>query len=69
MIQAIDLDNLSFGEIEWRCATDAFLRYGRGRHKASLNFGDWLAYTSAAFADDSLLYVGGAFRHTDLRTS
>ena len=47
-------------------AVDAFSRYGRGRHKASLNFGDCLAYATAAAAGDSLLYVGDDFRHTDL---
>jgi ribonuclease VapC len=55
-----------FGEAEWRRAADAFVRYGRGRHKASLNFGDCLAYATAAVAGDSLLFVGDDFRHTDL---
>ena len=39
---------------------------GRGRHKASLNFGDCLAYATAASTADSLLYVGDDFRHTNL---
>jgi ribonuclease VapC len=55
-----------FRETEWRRAVDAFNRYGRGRHQASLNFGDCLAYATAAAAADSLLYVGDDFRHTDL---
>jgi ribonuclease VapC len=55
-----------FGEAEWRRAAEAFVRYGRGRHKASLNFGDCLAYATAAVAGDSLLFVGDDFRHTDL---
>jgi ribonuclease VapC len=55
-----------FGEAEWRRAADAFVRYGRGRHKASLNFGDCLAYATAAVVGDSLLFVGDDFRHTDL---
>jgi ribonuclease VapC len=55
-----------FGEAEWRRAADAYVRYGRGRHKASLNFGDCLAYATAAAAGDSLLFVGDDFRHTDL---
>jgi len=56
-----------FGEAEWRRAVDAFARYGRGRHKASLNFGDCLAYATAASAGDSLLFVGDDFRRTDLQ--
>ena len=55
-----------FGEREWRAAADAFLRFGRGRHPAALNFGDCLAYASAAVAHDSLLFVGDNFSHTDL---
>jgi len=50
-------------------AADAFARFGRGRHKASLNFGDCLAYATASVAGDSLLFVGNDFRHTDLRTA
>jgi uncharacterized protein with PIN domain len=56
-----------FGEAEWRVAVDAFVRYGRGRHKASLNFGDCLAYASAAAAGDSLLFAGDDFTPTDIR--
>jgi uncharacterized protein with PIN domain len=44
-------------------AVAAFSKYGRGRHKASLNFGDCLAYATAASAGDSLLYVGDDFTH------
>lgn len=58
-----------FGEREWRMAVDAFQRYGRGRHRASLNFGDCLAYASAASASDSLLFTGNDFRLTDLRAA
>jgi ribonuclease VapC len=55
-----------FGEPEWHRAVQAFARYGRGRHKAGLNFGDCLAYATAVVAGDSLLYVGDDFTHTDL---
>jgi ribonuclease VapC len=55
-----------FGEAEWRHAVAAFSRYGRGRHRAALNFGDCLAYAAAAAAGDSLLYVGDDFSRTDI---
>jgi ribonuclease VapC len=55
-----------FGEAEWRSAVDAFLRYGRGRHPAALNFGDCLAYASAAVAGDTLLFLGDDFSQTDI---
>lgn len=55
-----------FGEPEWHAATAAFQKYGRGRHRASLNFGDCLAYATAAVAGDALLFVGDDFIHTDI---
>lgn len=55
-----------FAEADWHRAAVAFARYGGGRHKAALNFGDCLAYATAAAAGDSLLFVGDDFRHTDL---
>jgi ribonuclease VapC len=58
-----------FGEAEARLAALAFARYGRGRHKASLNFGDCLAYATAMAARDSLLFVGDGFPRTDVRSA
>jgi len=66
LIRELGVTVVPFGEAEWHRAADAFARYGRGRHKASLNFGDCLAYATAAAAGDSLLFVGDDFRHTDL---
>lgn len=66
LIQELGVTVVPFGESEWRRAADAFVRYGRGRHKAGLNLGDCMAYASAAAVGDSLLYVGNDFKHTDL---
>jgi len=55
------------GSTEWEAATLAYERFGRGRHKAALNFGDCLAYATAAVAGDSLLFVGNDFAKTDIR--
>ena len=55
-----------FGEREWHAAVEAFLRFGRGRHKAALNFGDCLAYASAIVANDSLLFTGNDLARTDI---
>jgi ribonuclease VapC len=52
------------GEPEWRAARLARGRFGRGRHKASLNFRDGLSHATAAAAGDTWLFVGNAFRHT-----
>ena len=55
-----------FSEREWHAAAAAFLRFGRGRHAAALNFGDCLAYAAAVVANDSLLFVGDDFGQTDI---
>lgn len=46
-------------------AMDAWLRYGKGRHPASLNFGDRLSYAMSAVAGEPLLAVGKDFPLTD----
>jgi len=57
---------IPFGEEHWRVAVDAFLRYGRGRHPAGLNFGDCLTYATARLAGEPLLCLGDDFAKTDL---
>jgi ribonuclease VapC len=66
LVEELGITVVPFGESEWRRAAAAFSKYGRGRHKAALNFGDCLAYATAAIAGDSLLFVGADFRHTDI---
>jgi ribonuclease VapC len=67
LVKELGVTVVAFGESEWHRAADAFARYGRGRHKASLNFGDCLAYATATTAGDALLFVGDDFTHTDIR--
>jgi ribonuclease VapC len=55
-----------FGEDHWKQAADAYARFGRGHHKAALNFGDCLSYAVAKIADQPLLCVGSDFSRTDL---
>ena len=66
LVQELAITVVPFGEAEWRVAIDAFLRFGRGRHAAALNFGDCLAYASASVAGDTLLFVGDDFPRTDI---
>ncbi|MCJ2026642.1 type II toxin-antitoxin system VapC family toxin [Methylobacterium sp. J-067] len=47
-------------------ALDAFERYGKGRHRASLNFGDCFAYACAHHYGATLLFKGNDFPHTDI---
>jgi ribonuclease VapC len=66
LVQELGVTVVPFGERDWHAAVDAFLRFGRGRHKAALNFGDCLSYAAAANANDSLLFVGDDFAQTDI---
>lgn len=67
LLDELGVTIVPFGEAEWHRAVDAFGRYGRGRHKAALNFGDCLAYATAATARDSLLFIGDDFHLTDIK--
>jgi ribonuclease VapC len=66
LLEELGITVVPFGEAEWPHAVAAFNKYGRGRHRAGLNFGDCLAYAAAASAGDSLLYVGEDFARTDI---
>jgi ribonuclease VapC len=55
-----------FGESHYGAAVDAWLRYGKGRHPAALNFGDCLSYAVARLANEPLLFAGDDFAQTDI---
>ena len=43
----------------------AFSRFGKGRHRAGLNFGDCFSYAAAISVGEPLLVKGDDFIHTD----
>lgn len=47
-------------------ARQAFRQYGRGRHRAALNFGDCFSYALARATGEPLLFKGNDFALTDL---
>jgi len=47
-------------------AREAFRRFGKGRHRAALNFGDCFSYALARSLDEPLLFKGGDFALTDI---
>jgi ribonuclease VapC len=65
-IQEGGIEILPFGDAHYSAAVDAWLRYGKGRHPASLNFGDCLTYAAATLSGEPLLSVGSDFAQTDL---
>lgn len=66
LLDELGIQEVPFGEVHWREAVDAYRRFGRGRHPASLNFGDCMTYAVAELAGEPLLYVGDDFAKTDL---
>ena len=49
-----------------KLACSAFTRFGKGRHRAGLNYGDCVAYALAISAGEPLLFKGDDFVHTDV---
>lgn len=49
-----------------RVARDAYARFGKGRHRAALNYGDCFSYALATVLGEPLLFKGGDFGHTDV---
>jgi ribonuclease VapC len=66
VVQEARIAVVPFTDEYWPIAIDAYARFGKGRHAASLNFGDCLTYAVANLANQPLLYVGDDFAKTDL---
>jgi ribonuclease VapC len=52
-----------------RIAREAFRDFGKGRHRAELNFGDCFAYALAKETGEALLFKGDDFCHTDVEAA
>ncbi len=61
-----DVDVVPFDAAQATLARQAFLRFGKGRHKAGLNLGDCASYALAKAKGTSLLFKGEDFRRTDV---
>ena len=61
-----DIAVVPFTDAHFGTAVDAWLRFGRGRHPAGLNFGDCLSYATARLASEPLLFTGNDFSRTDI---
>jgi ribonuclease VapC len=60
------LEKAPFDGPQLELAQSAWVRYGRGRHPARLNFGDCAAYALAQAAGEPLLFAGSGFSQTDV---
>ena len=57
---------ISVDKRQMSIASQAFERFGKGRHKAKLNYGDLFSYALAKSRDLPLLFKGDDFSKTDL---
>jgi ribonuclease VapC len=60
------ISTVPFGDAHFGAAVEAWLRFGKGRHAAGLNFGDCLSYATARVAGEPLLCTGDDFAATDI---
>jgi ribonuclease VapC len=65
-IRKAQIDLVAVDVEQAHLARQAFREFGKGRHAASLNFGDCFAYALARSLSDSLLYKGADFRKCDV---
>lgn len=66
LMRGLNVEIVPFDADQLRFAQSAYVRYGKGRHPAALNFGDCLSYAAAKASGARLLYVGDDFAQTDL---
>jgi ribonuclease VapC len=66
LLREIAATIVPFDEHQADIARDAFVRYGKGRHPAGLNFGDCAAYALAMVEAEPLLFKGTDFSATDV---
>jgi ribonuclease VapC len=65
-LRRLDAEVAPFNEEHLDAAVTAFIRFGRGRHPAALNFGDCMSYAVASVAGLPLLFTGEDFSRTDI---
>jgi ribonuclease VapC len=68
-LRRLHVEVVPFTEEHYEAAVSAFLRYGKGRHPAGLNFGDCMSYALAVVSGLPLLYTGDDFSKTDVKSA
>lgn len=69
MLDRFQIEIAPLTEAQADAAAEAFLRFGKGKHPANLNFGDCMAYAVAKSLDVPLLFKGGDFGKTDVKVA
>ena len=66
LLVRLDVEIVAHDAALARIARAAFIRFGKGRHSARLNFGDCASYALAKAHDVPLLFKGEDFAQTDI---
>ena len=69
LLRIMGAEIVPFEEDHYETAVSAFLRYGKGRHPAGLNFGDCMSYAFARISGLPLLFTGDDFSKTDIQVA
>ena len=69
LFRKMNVEIVDFTEVHLEAAVSAFLRFGKGRHPAALNFGDCMSYALAKVSGLPLLYSGADFARTDVQSA
>lgn len=69
IIDGLDIRIHPFDGLAADLAHEAFLAFGKGRHRAGLNYGDCMAYAVAKSLSSSLLFKGDDFALTDIESA
>lgn len=66
LVLSLGFRRVPIGVMETELALDAYARFGRSRHPATLNMGDCFAYACAKANKAKLLFKGDDFTETDI---
>jgi ribonuclease VapC len=69
LLHRAEVQIVAFDRDQAELAREAWRRFGRGRHPAGLNFGDCFSYALSMVCGEPLLYKGGDFSLTDVRSA
>ena len=69
LTQILNIEIIPFTKNAARVASDAFVKYGKGRHKAGLNYAGCMSYAMAKTELMPLLFKGNDFRLMDIESA
>jgi|SRR5450432_609047 ribonuclease VapC len=69
VLRRMNAEIVDFNEDHYEAALSAFLRFGKGRHPAALNFSDCMSYALASVSGLPLLYAAVDFSRTDIASA